>query len=69
MWSLNLLADLPSFGMVCPQYFVTDTARGPEEGTGALVWDLSSAMTQGCDLGRDSASSDLSFLICPMETE
>lgn len=46
-------ADLPSFGMVYSQYFVTDTAGGPEEGTWALVWRASAQpLLSGVTLGE-----------------
>lgn len=69
MWSLNLPADLPSFGMVYPQYFVTDTTRGPEEGMQALIWRASAQpLFSDVTLG-EILPLQICFLICQMEIE
>lgn len=50
--TLKLAGDVPSFGMIYPEYFVTDTAGGSRgQCTGTRVGDHSSATTLFCPLG------------------
>lgn len=62
--------SFPSFGMVYPRYFVTDTARGSRgRHKGTRMGGLSSATTSLCDLGQDYVSPDLNFLMSQMEIQ